>query len=111
MNIADLPDMIKPSDIARVGDYAPCSVYSQCRHYTSRAEAYRRQHGRPWAHESDEALPLDNELPAVYLIPPHMDKLGNPRGGRLRIYRDLLLYKWYGVRDYGFRSDDVREAG
>lgn len=106
MELSDLPPNISPRTVAEFLGYSMPTVWAQCRNYTARADAFVASHGHPWAHDSQDALPRDGEIPARYIIRPHTDPDGMVRGGRLRVYRDLLLWQHYGVRDYGHRAVD-----
>ena len=77
-------------------------IYVQTRTYIERIKAFEERTGRRMPHDCAGALPRENEIAAVRLTEPSIGSDGRRRGGAVLLYRDLLLWKLYGVRDYGF---------
>jgi len=109
--VADLGPMLSIILTAHFVGVTQSTVAHGLRRYVARIEAIERKTGERVEHDSDEALPRDNEFAGRYMSERILSTDGRRHGGAPRIYRDLLLWKVYGVRDYGHRpADKMRVA-
>ena len=103
--VAGLPVMLTPQQARCLLGCSIETIYVQTRNYIERIKAFEERTGERMPHDWAGALPRENEIAAVRLTEPSVGSDGRRRGGAVRIYRDLLLWKLYGVRDYGCGGD------
>ena len=96
--LTDLPLMLRPREAAPLLGVSIGQVYQMARDYTARVEAIEAKTGQRPAYGSPDFLPRENEIAAIRIASPHLVRDGKPRGGAVRIYRDPLLEKVWGIR-------------